>query len=76
MSGTHVSDLGEKIESMQKKYLETHGWRYCMWRWYWVWRKDASDASFTCMTVKEALIVEGALESSADYRQTQTPNPT
>jgi hypothetical protein len=58
--------LEEEIEARKKAHLEANGWKYGMWRWFWVWRKSVHDAEFMCMRLEDALAAERALQSSAD----------
>lgn len=71
---THTVDqLQRETDWAQRNYLSDQGWKYTMWRWYWVWRRHADGVQFTCMTVDEALRVQRALESIASSETDDGP---
>lgn len=67
MKTKNAHTLNESIERYKKSMLEANGWKYAMGRWFWVWRKDVEDGSFTCLTLNEAVIIEQALQDSDVY---------
>jgi hypothetical protein len=64
MEEVTVSGLWDQIDDMRTGYLKSHGWSHTMWRWFWVWHKKAHDREFTCLTDREALTIERALQDS------------
>ena len=64
--------LLEQLDKQQRNFLQDHGWVHVMWRWYWVWRKEAHDITFSCLTLDEAIKAENALQTSEWYFQPPT----
>lgn len=65
-------DLLERIDREKQEFLKGNGWTHTMWRWYWVWRKQAHDITFSCLSLDEAVQAETTLQASASCYQPQT----